>query len=387
MNWFSGEMLYYAPSKAAAVYYEATPSLEEEASNPNQTNCTAVRVMDDVPLYCNTNTTNTNTITNNNSWREPEAVADHDDVAGCSPASYASLFLLMHSLAMVVAIALVSELFAQAHTTALTVPTYMLAPADAACQAWIDGDCVEELEDLQWGALRGVAQLSEHKTRGLMAEVNPAVLCLVVQTALAACFTPMFRRVRATVLLSMGVLLLFQQVRWQLSFGGLLWCELMLMVTFFLTGTRHGYGAVEAHRLLGMPMLMVATLAVAGENDASALAVVHLSLSAMLLSWTVYARVDETQRTAVAVNACLAFVPFVLRVGLRLDAMTRLPVAAPAWTLAALVFALVWMVLFVATHSLMPFLPHSAQVVLFFVDQMAHTVLVLLVILGLLGSA
>jgi hypothetical protein len=305
-----------------------------------------------------------------------------------SPANYASLLLLMHSVATVVSIALVSMLFESAHASAaLTVPTYMLAPADAACQAWIDGNCIEALEDLRWTALRGVSPLSEHKTRGLIADVNPAVLCLVVQTALAACFTPMFRRVRAAVLLAMAVLLLFQQARWRLSFGGLLWCELMLMVTFFLTGTRRGYGAVEGHRLLGMPILIVATLAVAGENDASALVVVHLSLSAMLLAWTAYSRVEESDRSAVALNACLVFVPFLLRVGLRLDAIANLPVAAPAWTLAALLFALVWLVLFVVTHSLMPYLPHSAQVVLFFVDQAAHTVLVLLVIIGLMGTA
>ena len=304
-----------------------------------------------------------------------------------SPASLASLFLLMHGVATVASIALVAELFAVAHETSpLTVPTYMLAPADAACQAWIDGQCVEELEDLRWPALRGLAPLSEHKTRGLIADVNPAVLCLVVQTALAACFTPMFRRVRAAVLLAMAVLLLFQQVRWRLSFGGLLWCELMLMVTFFLTGTRHGYGAVEGYRLLGLPMLMVATLAVAGENDASALVVVYVSLIAMMLAWTAYARVGEAKRMAVAANACLAFVPFVLRVGLRIDALARLPVAAPAWTWAALLFALVWLVLFVATHSLLPHLPHGSQVALFFLDQMAHTALVLLVIIGLLST-
>jgi hypothetical protein len=241
-------------------------------------------------------------------------------------------------------------------------------------------------EELRWPALRGVTQLVEHKTRGLLAEVNPAVLCLVVQTALAACFTPMFRRVRAAVLMSLAVLLLFQQTRWQLSFGGLLWCELMLMVIFFLTGTRRGYGAVEGHRLLGMPMLMVATLAVAGENDASALVVVYLSLGAMMLAWTAYARLEkEADRSAVALNACLAFVPFLLRVGLRLDALARLPVAAPSWMWAALLFALVWMVLFVTTHSLMPHLPHSAQVGLFFLDQMAHTTLVMLIILGLMS--
>ena len=305
--------------------------------------------------------------------------------ASASPASLASLVLLMHGVATVAAVALVAQLFAEPHaSTPLTVPTYMLAPADAGCQAWIDGQCVAALEDLRWPALSGVSQLSEHKTRGLIADVNPAVLCLVVQTALAACFTPMFRRVRAAVLLGLAVLLLFQQVRWRLSFGGLLWCELMLMVTFFLTGTRRGYGAVEGYRLLGMPMLMVATLAVAGENDASALVVVYLSLGAMMLSWTAYARVGETKRLAVAANACLAFVPFLLRVGLRLDALARLPVAAPAWTWAALLFALVWLVLFVATHSLLPHLPHSSQVMLFFLDQLAHTVLVLLVLVGLL---
>ena len=403
MSWLWGDRWLY--------YYETVP-----ASNPITTNgfygapygCgegggAEIALINAAQQQCNANPNhnNNNSCTNRDvetmllpmmrkdvspdSEPNNNAEKNYTTSAATSPASLASFFLLMHGVATIVSIVLVAQLFEEKSPEApLTVPTYMLAPADAACQAWIEGQCVEELEDLRWTALRGVAQLSEHKTRGLIADVNPAVLCLVVQTALAACFSPMFRRVRAAVLLGLAVLLLFQQVRWHLSFGGLLWCELMLLVTFFLTGTRRGYGAVEGYRLLGMPMLMVATLAVAGENDASALVVVYLSLGAMMLAWTAYSRVDETRRVAVAVNACLAFVPFLLRVGLRLEALARLPVAAPSWIWAALLFALVWLVLFVATHSLLPYLPHSSQIGLFFLDQMAHTVQVLIVLLGLL---
>jgi hypothetical protein len=411
MSWLVGDRwLYYGPPKASSSYsYYSYPGGDDDATAELLDNNTTITAACDASpsefnrptaifMGANTGSNNNNDAvvammmnSNRNAPNKDNSGGAEEDEEGLSfsPAHYASVFLLLHSVATVACIALVAELFGRASpTAALTVSTYMLAPADAACQAWTDGECVVTMEELRWPALRGVAQLVEHKTRGLLAEVNPAVLCLVVQTALAACFTPMFRRVRAAVLLGMAVLLLFQQTRWRLSFGGLLWCELMLMVTFFLTGTRHGYGAVEGHRLLGMPMLMVATLAVAGENDASALVVVYLSLSAMMLAWTAYARVEtEAERGAVALNACLAFVPFVLRVGLRLDAIAHLPVAVPGWTLAALLFALVWLVLFVATHSLMPYLPHSALVGLFFLDQMAHTTLVLLVIIGLMSVA
>lgn len=300
-----------------------------------------------------------------------------------SPQPYTAVFwatLILHIGVFIAALALVSVLFGSNHTTALVVRGYMLAPADASCLAWLDGDCVSENDGMRWEALQGVMPVSEHRARGLFADVNPAIACLVAQSAILTTHPTLPSKVGAGVLVCVSVLLLFMQGPWQLGFGSLLWSELVLAAAFFAKG----YGQLEAVPVLSLPTLAVASLALAGENDASALILVYFSLGAMLLM----ARHFHVSDLQEGFNMWLCVLPFVLRVALRLQAiMVDLPVDAPGWICGALIFALVWIVLLVGGLRILDVLPPAVQYGLFVTDQVAHATLVLLILVGLMGTA
>jgi hypothetical protein len=292
---------------------------------------------------------------------------------------------IIHSVGLIAAVAIVSELFANAaHLTPVATPLYALAPADAACLAFLNGDCVAETDTMNWHALQGAIALTEHRSRSLFSDVNPAVVCLVVQAAVLSVIPPMSRRIGAGLLAVAAILLLFQQTRWELSFGALLGNELLLLGAFFIAG----HGQIDAMPVLSLPALMVAALTLAGEHDATALTVVFFSLCGMLLAWRAYPRVsDGDARRWLGVTACLCLLPFLVRVGLRFDAMAQLPITPAAWIWGTLSFALVWSVLLTAGLGALPLLSTDTQYSLFFLDQLAHVGLVLLILIGLQTSA
>ena len=125
--------------------------------------------------------------------------------------------LVLHLLLWIASIALVASLYGL-HTP-LPQPTYALAPL---LDASASGDVVPLL------ALRA---------RGLFADVSVAVACLVAQTAVYALVVPE-RRFAGFIVVATAILVLFMQEKWYLSFGGLLWSELVLAFTFFAVGTR-----------------------------------------------------------------------------------------------------------------------------------------------------
>lgn len=267
----------------------------------------------------------------------PTAVGDEEEED--APTTALSIAMAVHGVALVAALVLVAVLYANAAADApLTTPAYMLAPADAACLAWLDGDCVSERDAMRWTALEGVVALSEHRARGLLSEVHPAGACLATQ-AMAVALLPQgayARRVGAAILVATGGLLLFMQSAWRIGFGALLWLELLLLAAFFALGRRMRAEAIAG---LCMPALVVAALSAAGEDDASALALVYCALTASVLLWVAHERAPTPQAMAAA-WLCLG--PLALRAGLRFDAIAKLPVAPPAWILASVAFALAW---------------------------------------------
>jgi hypothetical protein len=352
----------------------------------------------------------------------------------------------LHAVVLITAVSLVSVLFAQADVSQralLTTQSYALTPADAGCAAWLEGECVSAKTGsslrMDWRALQGVMALHEHRTFGLFSDMNPAVVCLTVQAiALAFALTMgleeeqeaaaeeeavsarrerwLFKRVAFGILLGGALLLLFMQPTWVVSFNHLLWLEILFACAFFAIGTatttgasqhqqrwrrRHGGGEPSKGALeqvmpvtlgaaLTVPALAVSTLALAGENDGSALLVVYFALMAAPFVWVVRSgTTDADGRGVLCLNAWLCLVPFVLRASLRFEAIGRLPVGAapPPWIVAALALALVWLVVGAACLTGIEAAElRSAWGWVYLADQVTQATLVLLILGGLMAN-
>lgn len=253
----------------------------------------------------------------------------------------------LHVLLWLASVALVAVLFAT--RTPPTLTTFTLSPV-------VDA------------GLNGTAPLHVDAARGLFADVNVAIACLVSQTTTALLVPE--RRVGGIVVASTAILLLFMQDKWRLSFGGLLWAQLVLGVAFFAVGARLR-GAVLP---LSLPVLAAAALANAGERDATSLTYVYFALCGMPLLW---ALADTEPREWVGVLAWLSVVPLYVRGGLVLAASS-----ADHTAYAGLVFVLVWVGALLLGLGAWPQLTRPAQTGLYALHQLAHAALLLLLLAG-----
>jgi hypothetical protein len=275
--------------------------------------------------------------------------------------------LALHALLWIAVIALVAALFATHAPPVQT--TYALAPWERS------------------GLIDDIVPVRARFARGLFADnVNVAVACLVAQSTLAVLIPE--RRVGGIVVAIVAILILFMQEKWKLTFGGLLWSELVLAVTFFSVGSRLRTAALP----LSMPVLAVAALANAGETDSSGLTTVYFALCGMPLLWHLALSVPPSAEAApdatvapekhegyiLGASAWLSVIPLFARGGLVLARGV-----GHAWAYAALVFVLVWVGLLLLGLGAWPQLARGTQTTLYALHQLAHATLLLLLLIGL----
>jgi hypothetical protein len=303
--------------------------------------------------------------------------------------------------------------------------SYILAPSHGSgCLAWLNGACVavRRLEEKNgesrpqddWHALTGTLTLEEHTATGLFSEMNPLVVCLVVQAISTALSLGtqngattqtrwLLQKFGLGVLLFFAGLLLFMQHKWRIPANNLLWLEATLVVAFALLAMKHTFSlnqdgaslalaeaeeeAWRAGRGLGAcimadnydsilapavttPMLGVAVLSMAGQNDASVLLFTYATTCGVSLLWFVerhllararaqlqWRQTQPRQHEAggglsldlghmslvLRLNMWLCVTPFVIRAVAQLHDMLQLPSAVrPQWVVAALVVTVVW---------------------------------------------
>jgi hypothetical protein len=217
-----------------------------------------------------------------------------------------------------------------------------LAPASAGCIAWLNGACIDADSDYfryhassgfgrlqsngddDAAAMMRLLQLEEHAASGLFSEMNPMVICLVVQAVSLALSmgllvdpTPLMQRGALGVVLLFGGLCLFMRERWQIPQNNLLWLEAVLALVFVLIGSRRGGASVlvmwgggaadfqqqhvpapvveELDRAfrglispgITTPMVSVAVLALGGESDAAGLLLAYGGMCGVSLLWLI----------------------------------------------------------------------------------------------------
>ena len=263
--------------------------------------------------------------------------------------------IALHALLWIASVSIVSVLFT--HPTALGSIThsYTLSPGS--------------------DVLEGAMPVTMRRARGLFADVNVPVACLVAQTVAAALLPD--RRVGGLLVAGTSILLLFMQPNWHISFSALLWLQLVLMVTFFAAGSR----VRDALLPLSMPVLAVSALAMAGERDSMGLTTVYLALCGMPLIWSVFHRLADSssdgERWVLGAQAWMSVIPYFVRGGLVLSTT-----AAPAWAYAGLVFAIVWIGALLVGLSAWAYLTPATQTGLYILHQLAHAALLLLLLCG-----
>ncbi len=332
-----------------------------------------------------------------------------------------------NALLLVAAFVIVSAFFADAQKrqqkALFPVASYNIAPATAGCLAWLRGACVassgdkddaveEEAAYRYWRALTGTLALDEQRATGLFSEMNPLVICLVVQaitTALdlgqqfgASMQTRwLLQRMGLAVLLFFACLLLFMQSRWRIPQNNLLWLEGMLALAFGVLGVKHrlnfnegtltesqadntdnnneedyndaansssNYEALFAPAIT-TPMMGVAVLALAGLDDAAVLVLTYASLCGVSVLWLLERRMllllaaahkqrEDVEHTlkVLRLNMWLCITPFIIRASAQFYDMGQLPSAVrPQWVIAALALTLVWflwdVIIFVVAHD------------------------------------
>ncbi len=335
--------------------------------------------------------------------------------------------------------------------------SYIMAPASAGCVAWLNGGCVDADSDYfryhvssgtgellavlpplpqQHKAGGALLRLEEHAASGLFSEMNPMVICLVVQAVSFALSlgllndnTLILQKCALGVVLLFAGLCLFMRERWQIPQNNLLWLECILALVFVIIGSRRS-GALtlmgrgggrsaqswttttttttaaattskgadnmavpmaealdRAFRSLispgiTTPMVSVAILALAGESDATGLLLAYAGMCGVSVLWLIEHQllmlsmmIGGAQRAGgaacaagvaeppplpevarlIRLNAWLCLAPALVRLGMRLDALARLPDGAqpPAqWIVGALVLVLCWLLLTMVYLSL-----------------------------------
>jgi len=207
------------------------------------------------------------------------------------------------------------------------------------------------------------------------------------------------RRFSFIIFVIFAILLLLMQTAWMIPSNNMLWLEILLLASMFTLGSKHKYmkwwewqgeeAAAIPHILCAaftLPALGVAVLAVAGEDNTEGLVFVYFGLLGAVLfklletvatvsSFT--SHLDSGGEIAVApimhsgnknkkehflyepkfvarLNMWLCLIPFLALTFLRLDVIANLPSAEltpTQWSLAALVFALVWFICYAIYFS------------------------------------
>jgi hypothetical protein len=290
---------------------------------------------------------------------EGEAPADAGALLVSTTESFRFVMCVMHTLLLIAAVALVAS-----RKTTTVDGGWTVSPADAGCLAWLDGECVRVSTDAEWTRLADVGRVVPRRALGLFSEMNVAVTCLVAQSvtaALAMALLPpvleydednrvrlLFQKAGGCVLILCGGLLLVMQARWHIPANNLLWLEAVLVATYATSDHHVSYHAMLS-TTIALPMLGVAALAAAGEDNVCALVSAYAGLCLVGLICVLDARMDDAFdeaamecRAALRWSAWLCLTPFACRAGLRVLNKKS----------AALAVALVWAVGVVLVFSI-----------------------------------
>jgi hypothetical protein len=259
-----------------------------------------------------------------------------------------------HTALVIVLTGIIALLFAQ-HSApkGVVVEGWVISPS--VCSLWLDGSCISvHQHEKEASALTLGGQMPEYErpsTGFLLSSVHPAFFCLVVEV-LSLAFVwkgeheenvhKIIKRFSLAVLCVYGSLFLFIQHNWTIPTNNLLLVEVLMLAGLFFISTYSSFLPNQNsiyHRVglvLTAPLLAVAALGAAGEDNTLALLLVFVSLTSACLLLLIMT-LETEERGVLRMALWLCIVPFVVQSAVRLQFLAELSVGKPSmWTEAAL---------------------------------------------------